>query len=122
MKHTSEFEALCDDARQRVQELDIDTLLRRQAAGEPLVLVDVREESEWSKGHLPGAIHLGKGVIERDIVGRCPDKGAELVLYCGGGYRSLLAGDSVQRMGYTRIRSLIGGWRLWKERGLPTEG
>lgn len=118
-KHSPAFEKLCDDARSRIQEVDVQT-----AAGEAktpgTLLVDVREESEWTAGHAAGAIHLGKGVIERDIEARVPDKGTRLLLYCGGGYRSALAADNLQRMGYTNVASVAGGWRAWCEAGLPT--
>ncbi|MCS7045598.1 MAG: rhodanese-like domain-containing protein, partial [Gemmataceae bacterium] len=87
---------------------------------EPFVLIDVREDHEWAKGHIPGAIHLGKGIIERDIEARVPDPTTPLVLYCGGGYRSALAADNLQKMGYVNVLSMDGGWRAWKELGLPT--
>ena len=90
-------------------------------AGEKFHLVDVREDSEWAKGHLPNAIHLGKGVIERDIETKVPDKNAELVLYCGGGFRSALAADNLQKMGYKNVLSMDGGWRGWTESGYPTQ-
>ena len=121
MIHSKEFEALCDDARRRIVEITLDDLLARQKRGEKLRLVDVREDDEWRAGRAAGAEHLGRGVIERDIVQRVPDKNEELVLYCGGGYRSALAAESLQKMGYTKVRSLIGGWREWNKRGLPTE-
>ncbi len=122
MKHSIEFEALVDEARSRVTELGIDELVTRRATGEPLRLIDVREDDEWRAGHARGAEHLGRGVLERDIVAVAPDKTEELVLYCGGGFRSVLAADSLGKMGYTRVRSLIGGWREWTKRGLPTDG
>jgi len=121
MKHSKEFESLCDDARRRIREITVDDLLARRDRGEPFRFIDVREDDEWRAGHAQGAEHLGKGVIERDIVARVPDKNEELVLYCGGGYRSALAADALQRMGYTRVSSMIGGWREWNLRGLPTE-
>jgi rhodanese-related sulfurtransferase len=121
MIHSKEFEALCDDARRRIVEMSLDELLERQQRGEKLRLIDVREDDEWRAGHAVGAEHLGRGVIERDIVSRAPDKNQEMVLYCGGGYRSALAADSLGQMGYTKVRSLIGGWREWNKRGLPTE-
>jgi rhodanese-related sulfurtransferase len=93
----------------------------RRAAGEPFVLVDVREESEFAAGHLPGAVHMGKGVIERDIETKVPDPHTPLVLYCGGGFRSALAADALQKMGYTNVISMDGGWRAWTEKGLPVE-
>jgi rhodanese-related sulfurtransferase len=121
MDHSKEFLALVEDARQRVHELTVDELEARRARGERLRLVDVREDDEWRAGHAAGAEHLGRGVIERDIVGKIPDKNEPLVLYCGGGFRSALAADNVQRMGYQRVWSLAGGWKEWLKRGLPIE-
>ncbi len=118
MDHSKEFVALVDDAKSRVREMTIDELLARRAE---VRLIDVREDDEWRAGRAAGAEHLGRGVLERDIVGKVPDKETELVLYCGGGFRSALAADNLQRMGYTRVRSLIGGWKEWLKRGLPTE-
>jgi len=118
-KHSPRFEKLCEEARARVRECTIEELVARQKAGEKPVLIDVREESEFGRDHLPGARHLGKGIIERDIEQAFPDLNAELVLYCGGGYRSALAAENLQRMGYTTIISLAGGYRGWKDRGLP---
>ncbi len=120
-KHTPGFIQIVDDAKTRVRECSIEDVRRRQAAGEKLTLVDVREESEYAKGHIPGSIHLGKGVIERDIETKLPDQSAELILYCGGGYRSALAADNIQKMGYTNVISMDGGWRGWTEAGLPIE-
>ena len=120
MKHTEGFLKLAEDARTRVRELTVDEARARIAAGARLV--DVREDHEWQKGHARGAEHLGRGVIERDVETRVPDKRAPLILYCGGGYRSALAADSLQRMGYTEVYSLAGGWRAWKEAGAPFEG
>jgi rhodanese-related sulfurtransferase len=93
----------------------------RRASGAPFVLVDVREESEFAAGHIPGAVHIGKGVIERDIEAKVPDPHTPLVLYCGGGFRSALAADALQKMGYTNVISMDGGWRAWTEKGLPVE-
>ncbi len=121
MKHSPGFLKLVHDAKSRVRELDIPEVKRLLDAREKLVLVDVREESEWARGHLPGATHLGKGVIERDVERVFPDKDAALVLYCGGGFRSALAGDNLQKMGYTNVISMDGGWRGWVEAGLPVE-
>ena len=118
-KHSPRFEKLCEEARARVRECTIEELVARQKAGEKPVLIDVREESEFGRDRLPGARHLGKGIIERDIEQAFPDLNAELVLYCGGGYRSALAAENLQRMGYTNIISLAGGYRGWKDRGLP---
>jgi len=116
--HSAGFLALVTDAKSRVREIEIPEYQQRVAAGEKFVLVDVREDREWDKGHLPGAVHLGKGVIERDIETRCPDKGTPLVCYCGGGFRSALVADNLQKMGYTNVISLNGGFRGWIERGL----
>lgn len=121
MQHSGEFLALVNDALTRVKEIQIPEYLAMQEAGTPHLLIDTREESEWARGHLPGAIHLSKGIIERDIVKVAPDKTATLVLYCGGGYRSALAGDNLQKMGYTNVISMDGGWRGWNEAGLPVE-
>ena len=120
-KHSPRFVHLVDDARQRVEETDAATVAARLNAGESVVLVDVRERAEWDRGHLPGAIHLGKGVIERDIEAAVPDLDSELVLYCGGGYRSALAAEALQRMGYTDVISMNGGWRAWTAADYPTE-
>jgi rhodanese-related sulfurtransferase len=117
--HSPAFLALVDDAKTRVREFTIDEFRARVARGEAWVLIDVREDSEWDAGHLPDAVHLGKGVIERDVETRFPDKAAPLVLQCGGGFRSALAADTLQRMGYTNVVSLDGGFRGWVERGLP---
>jgi rhodanese-related sulfurtransferase len=104
-----------------VRETNVPEIKKRLDAGEKFYLVDVREDSEWAKGHLPNAIHLGKGVIERDIEAKVPDKNAELVLYCGGGFRSALAADNLQKMGYKNVLSMHGGWRGWTESGYPTQ-
>jgi rhodanese-related sulfurtransferase len=122
MKHAEGFLRLVADAKTRVRETTAEDVRRRQLAGERFTLVDVREDSEWAKGHAAGAVHLGKGVIERDVEGAFPDRDAELVLYCGGGYRSALAADALQKMGYRRVISMDGGWRRWCELGYPTEG
>ena len=108
-----------DDAKTRVRETNVDAVKKRLDRGEKFILVDVREESEFAKDHLPGAIHLGKGIIERDIEARAPDLGAEIVLYCGGGFRSALAADNLQKMGYTNVISMDGGIRDWREKGYP---
>lgn len=121
MQHTNAFLQLVEQARRAVRETDADTVAARLEAGEQLTLVDVREDGEWNAGHVRGAIHLGKGIIERDIERTIPDRDRELILYCGGGYRSALAAESLQRMGYTNVVSMDGGWRAWKERGYPTE-
>ncbi len=121
MKHTPGFEAIVDDARKRVRETDVQDVRRRQQKGDRFLLVDVREDNEWIKGHLPGAIHIGKGVIELDIETKVPDSSTELVLYCGGGYRSALAADNLQKMGYKNVISMDGGFRGWNEAGFPIE-
>ncbi len=121
MKHAPGFLAIVEDAKTRVAEITVAAYAEMASAGSPIVLIDVREESEWAAGHAADAIHLSKGIIERDIEARLPDTGITLVLYCGGGFRSALAGDAIQRMGYTSVLSLAGGWRAWKESGLPTE-
>jgi rhodanese-related sulfurtransferase len=121
VKHAAGFLALVNDAKSRVKELDFREVKKRLDAGEKFTLVDVREDNEWVRGRLPGAVHLGKGVIERDIETAVPDKSTTLVLYCGGGFRSALAADNLQKMGYTNCISMDGGWRAWTEAGFPTE-
>jgi rhodanese-related sulfurtransferase len=118
--HSPQFLKLVQDAKKRVKETNVAEVKRRMDAGEKFLLVDVREDNEWAKGHLPGAVHMGKGIIERDIEQRVPDTGAKLILYCGGGFRSAIAGDNLQKMGYTNVESMDGGWRGWLEAGLPT--
>ena len=122
MVHSAAFLEIVNDAKSRVKEIDIEGYRKMQAAGEPHVLVDVREDNEWAAGHAAGAVHLGKGIIERDIEAKVPDKNTRLVLYCGGGYRSALAADNLQKMGYTAAISLDGGWKAWQQAGLPVEG
>ena len=119
MQHAARFLRIVDDAKSRIKQISIDEVKQRLDRGEDLLLVDVREESEFAKDHLPGAIHLGKGVIERDIERRVPDLNTPLVLYCGGGFRSAMAADNLQKMGYTRVLSMDGGIRGWREKGLP---
>jgi rhodanese-related sulfurtransferase len=121
MAHTPNFLKLVNDAKSRVKETNVADVKRRMGAGEKLILVDVREESEWARGHLPGAVHMGKGVIERDIEQRVPDANTKLILYCGGGFRSALAADNLQKMGYKSVESMDGGWKGWLEAGLPTK-
>jgi rhodanese-related sulfurtransferase len=118
-QHSQRFLQMVTDAKSRVREVTVDDVKAKLDRGEKFLLVDVREESEYSKDHLPGAIHLGKGIIERDIENRVPDLTTPLVLYCGGGFRSALAADSLQKMGYTGVLSMDGGHRVWKEKGLP---
>ena len=120
-QHNTAFLALVNQAKSRIQEMDIGAYQRLRAAGEKHVLIDTREDSEWAAGHAAAAIHLGKGIIERDIEARVPEKDAKLVLYCGGGYRSALAADALRQMGYTSAISLDGGWRAYQESGLPVE-
>jgi rhodanese-related sulfurtransferase len=119
--HSPGFLALIADARTRVKTMDIPAYLAMLGSGVTPVLVDTREDREWEAGRLPGAIHLGKGVIERDIEKRIPDRDTPVVLYCGGGYRSVLVCENLQRMGYTNCISLDGGWRDWKARGLDVD-
>ncbi len=121
MQHTPQFLKIAAEAKARVRECTVADVEARQAAGEAFLLVDVREESEYAAGHIPGAAHIGKGVIERDIETKVPDPDTPLVLYCGGGFRSALAADVLQRMGYTNVLSMDGGWRDWTGRGLPVE-
>jgi rhodanese-related sulfurtransferase len=119
MQHSPRFLQIVNDARKRVRETNVDDVKNKLDRRDKFTLVDVREESEFAKDHLPGAIHLGKGVIERDVEARVPDLHAPLVLYCGGGYRSALAADNLQKMGYTNVISMDGGIREWREKGYP---
>jgi rhodanese-related sulfurtransferase len=119
MQHSPRFEKLCQDVKQHVRELTVEDVKRKLDAKETFHLVDVREESEWAKDHLPAAIHLGKGVIERDIEKAIPKDDAPIVLYCGGGFRSALAAENLQKMGYTNVWSMDGGIRGWREKGFP---
>jgi len=121
MAHAPKFLAIVNEARKHVKETNVADVKKRMDAGEKFILVDVREESEWANGHLPGAIHLGKGIIERDIEAKVPDAGAKLILYCGGGFRSALAADNLQKMGYSNVESMDGGWKGWLAAGLPTQ-
>ena len=118
-QHPPRFLKIVDEARRRIRETNVDTVKTRMDRGDKFVLVDVREESEFAKDHLPGAIHMGKGVIERDIEGRVTDLNTEMVLYCGGGFRSALAADNLQKMGYANVISMDGGIRGWREKGYP---
>jgi rhodanese-related sulfurtransferase len=117
--HTPRFLAIVNDAKKRVREVSVNDVKSRLNKSDKFLLVDVREESEFAKDHLPGAIHLGKGIIERDIETRVPDRNREMILYCGGGFRSALAADNLQKMGYTNVSSMDGGIREWREKGLP---
>ncbi len=119
MQHSPRFLAIVNDAKSRVRETTVDQIRARLDKGDKFVLVDVREDNEYAKDHLPGAIHLGKGIIERDIEKAVPDMKAEIVLYCGGGFRSAMAADNLQKMGYTNVISMDGGIREWREKGYP---
>lgn len=118
-KHSPRFLQIVTEAKKRIREVSIDELKAKLDRGEQFVLVDVREESEWAQDHLPGAVHLGKGIIERDIENNVPDVHTHMVLYCGGGFRSALAADNLQTMGYTNVVSMDGGIRGWREKGFP---
>ncbi len=118
-QHPPRFLKIVDDAKKRVRETNVDTVKTRMDRGEKVLLIDVREESEYAKDHLPSAIHLGKGIIERDIEARVPELNTEMILYCGGGFRSALAADNLQKMGYTNVISMDGGIRGWREKGYP---
>jgi len=120
MQHSNRFLKLVNDAKSSIRETNVQEVKKRMDTGERLNLFDVREESEFAAGHLPGAAHLGKGIIERDIEKAVPDVNAEIILYCGGGFRSALAADALQKMGYTNVVSMDGGWRVWNEAGFPT--
>ncbi len=117
--HAAGFLSIVNDAKTRIKEADFRDIKKRMDAGEKMILVDTREDSEWARGHIPNAVHLGKGVIERDVEKTFPDKKTPLVLYCGGGFRSALAADNLQKMGYTNVISMDGGWRGWTEAGFP---
>ena len=121
MDHSPGFLKLVQDSKKGVKETDAARVKARLERGDKFILVDVREDNEWDKGRIPGARHLGRGVIERDIEKAIPDRGAEVVLYCGGGFRSALAAESLQKMGYTNVWSMDGGWRGWTEAGYPVE-
>ena len=121
MKHAPGFLRLVDDAKRRIRELGVTDVKAMLDSAKRFHLVDVREESEWANGHLPGARHLSKGIIERDIESAIPDLHAEIVLYCGGGFRSALCADNLQKMGYTNVVSMDGGWRGWTEAGFAIE-
>jgi rhodanese-related sulfurtransferase len=119
MQHTPRFLQIVDDARKRIRETTVDDVKTKLDQGEKFLLVDVREESEYAKDHLPGAVHMGKGVIERDVEHQVPDVATPMVLYCGGGFRSALAADNLQKMGYTNVISMDGGIREWREKRYP---
>jgi rhodanese-related sulfurtransferase len=120
MAHSPQFLKLVKEAKTRVKETNVADVQRRMDSGEKFLLVDVREDSEWAQGHLPGAMHLSKGIIERDIEARVPHTDQKIVLYCGGGFRSALAAENLQKMGYTNVESMDGGWRGWLIAGFPT--
>ena len=121
MQHANGFLGLVNASKSRVRENTPEDVRRKQEAGDHFHFVDVREDNEWQRGHAKGAIHLGKGIIERDIESAIPDHNAEIVLYCGGGYRSALAADALQQMGYKNVISMDGGWKRWNELGYPVE-
>jgi rhodanese-related sulfurtransferase len=121
MKHSEGFLMLVNDAKSRVREVTVDETRERMAGDSGARLIDVREDNEWEAGHAAGAEHFGRGIIERDIEEAVAEKDAELILYCGGGYRSALAADNLQRMGYTNVFSMAGGWKAWKESGAPVD-
>jgi rhodanese-related sulfurtransferase len=120
MAHSPQFLKLVNEAKTRVKETNVADVKRRMDGGQKFTLVDVREDNEWAQGHVPGAVHLGRGIIERDIEARVPDTSAKLVLYCGGGFRSALVAENLQKMGYTNVESMDGGWKGWVSAGLPT--
>jgi len=117
MKHSPTYIKLVDDAKRRVPEISVEETRPRLSMEKGIVFIDVREDNEWEAGHATGAIHIGKGIIERDIEKHVPDKNATLILYCGGGYRSALAADALRLMGYTKVYSMAGGWRAWNDAG-----
>ncbi len=121
MKHSEGFLKVVDDAKSRIKEITVDKTRERLRSNPAAKLIDVREDNEWKEAHAAGAEHLGKGIIERDIEATVPDKSTELILYCGGGYRSALAADVLQKMGYRNVWSMAGGWKAWKESGAPVD-
>ena len=121
MKHSSAFEQICEDARARIRETTVAEVKAKLDAGADFIFIDVREDHEWQADHASGARHLGRGIIERDIEKNAPDKDAEIVLYCGGGFRSALAADNLQKMGYTNVHSMAGGIKAWREANYPVE-
>ena len=121
MKHSEGFLKLVNDAKSRIKEVSVDDTQQRMQSDSNVKLVDVREDNEWDAAHAAGAIHLGKGIIERDIESTIPDKATEIILYCGGGFRSALAADVLQDMGYTNVYSMAGGWKAWKDSGAAVE-
>ena len=121
MAHSPQFLKLVNEAKKRVKETNVEDVKRRMDSGEKFLLVDVREDNEWEKGHVPGAVHMGRGVIERDIETQVPETSTKMILYCGGGFRSALVADNLQKMGYTNVESMDGGWKGWMAAGLPTK-
>ena len=121
MKHSPQFLKLVSEAKTRVRETNVADVKQRIESGEKFLLVDVREDNEWANGHLPGAVHMGRGIIERDIEARVPETSTKMILYCGGGFRSALVADNLQKMGYTNVESMDGGWKGWIGAGLPTQ-
>lgn len=121
MSHSPGFLKLVDAAKASIREITIDEVVAKQKRGDPFYFVDTREDTEWAAGRAKGAVHIGKGIIERDIEEKIPDKNADIVLYCGGGYRSALAAEALQKMGYARVSSMAGGIRGWREKALPEE-
>ncbi len=120
-KHSPGFIAIVDEARKQIRECTVDEVVQKRQRSEPFRLLDVREDDEWRAGHIAGAEHLGKGVLERDVEDKIPNKAEPLILYCGGGFRSALAALQLKKMGYTDVMSMDGGWRAWTEKNLPTE-
>ena len=118
-QHSPRFLKIVEESRKRVREISVDEVKRRMDRGDKVLLVDVREDNEWAKDHLPGAVHMGRGVIERDIEERVPDLNAPMISYCGGGFRSAMVADNLQKMGYTDVLSMDGGVREWREKGYP---
>lgn len=121
MAHAPKFLKLVNEARKKIKETNVADVKRRIDAGEKFLLVDTREDNEWANGHLPGAVHMSRGIIERDIEAQVSDTNAKLILYCGGGFRSVLVAENLQKMGYTNVESMDGGWRGWVQAGLPTK-
>jgi rhodanese-related sulfurtransferase len=121
MKHSEGFLKLVNDAKSRIREVTVEETQTRMQLDNTARLIDVREDDEWRAGHAAGSVHLGKGIIERDIEATVPDKNAEVILYCGGGFRSALAADVLQQMGYTNVFSMAGGWKAWKDSGAAIE-
>jgi rhodanese-related sulfurtransferase len=120
MKHSPQFLKLVNEVKPRIKETNVADVKKRMDSAEKFLLVDVRDDHEWANGHLPGAVHMSRGLIERDIEVKVPETSSKMILYCGGGFRSALVADNLQKMGYTNVESMDGGWRGWLEAGLPT--